>query len=136
MKGIKNIRLKNYNYSNDGYYFVTIASNNRMKFSESELGLIENHIKDFSRIKDIDVDYYILMTDHVHMILILRGCELGLGEVIRRFKAKTSRLAERRLWQPNYYEHVIRNEKAFSKIREYIQNNPIFEKIDFEDFYR
>ena len=128
--------MKNYNYSIDGYYFVTIASNNRIKFSESELVLIENQLKDFSRIKGIEVDYHILMTDHVHMILVLTGCELGLGELIRRFKAKTSRLAKRKLWQPNYYEHVIRNEKALGKIREYIQDNPIVEKIDFEDFYR
>jgi len=32
------------------------------------------------------------------------------------------------IWQPNYYEHIIRNEKALLKIREYIENNPLVEK--------
>ncbi len=31
----------------------------------------------------------------------------------------------KRLWQRNYYEHVIRNEKSFLNIQEYIVNNPI-----------
>jgi putative transposase len=136
MKVIKNIRLKNYDYSGDGYYFVTIASNNRERFSEFELGLIKDQIDDFSRIRGIDLDFHVLMNDHLHMILILTGCELKLGEVVRRFKARTSRMAGRKLWQPNYYEHVIRDEKTLMKIREYIQNNPIVEKINFEEFYR
>ena len=38
-----------------------------------------------------------------------------------------------RLWQPNYYEHVIRNEGALEKIREYIQNNPEKEKFNWDE---
>jgi hypothetical protein len=30
----------------------------------------------------------------------------------------------KKLWQRNYYEHIIRNEKSLNKIREYIINNP------------
>jgi len=40
------------------------------------------------------------------------------------------------LWQPNYFEHIIRNENALAKIREYIQNNPDVLKIKFEEFYK
>jgi len=40
-----------------------------------------------------------------------------------------------KFWQRNYYEHVIRNEAALLKIREYIKNNPLAERIRFEDFY-
>ena len=29
------------------------------------------------------------------------------------------------MWQRNYYEHIIRNEKEYYKICEYIQNNPL-----------
>jgi len=35
------------------------------------------------------------------------------------------------IWQPNYYEHVIRNESALNKIREYIINNPDKEEYDW-----
>jgi len=38
----------------------------------------------------------------------------------------------KRLWQPNYYEHIIRNESALNKIREYIMNNPDKEKYDWD----
>ncbi|HAH31339.1 MAG TPA: hypothetical protein DCL44_03385, partial [Elusimicrobia bacterium] len=40
---------------------------------------------------------------------------------------------EERLWQPNYFEHVIRNEKALTKIREYIENNPMAEKMNWDE---
>jgi REP element-mobilizing transposase RayT len=35
-----------------------------------------------------------------------------------------------RLWQRNYYEHIIRNEAEYAKIAEYIQNNPILWRKD------
>jgi putative transposase len=30
-----------------------------------------------------------------------------------------------KLWQRNYYEHIIRNENELNRIREYIINNPL-----------
>ena len=136
MKRIINIRLKNYDYSNDGYYFVTVTSDNRNRFSGNELKLIEEEVRDLPTVKGVGVDFHILMADHIHFILVLTGCELKLGEVVRRFKAKTSKKAGKKLWQANYFEHVIRNEEALHRIREYIQNNPLAEKIEFEDFYK
>jgi REP element-mobilizing transposase RayT len=59
-----------------------------------------------------------------------------LGKVIRRLKARVSREAGFKVWQPNYYEHVIRNEKALNRIREYIKDNPTKEIIEFEQFYK
>lgn len=135
MKGIKSVRLKSYDYSSDGYYFITVASYNRMEFSGDEQRSIESAIHELPQIKGVEVDFKVLMSDHIHLILVLTGCELKLGEVVRRFKAKTSRMAGRGLWQPNYYEHVIRNEKALQRIREYVRNNPLAEKIEFENFY-
>ncbi|MFA6053734.1 MAG: transposase [Thermodesulfovibrionales bacterium] len=38
-----------------------------------------------------------------------------------------------KLWQRNYYEHVIRTEKEFNQIREYIVNNPIQWELDTEN---
>ena len=38
-----------------------------------------------------------------------------------------------RLWQRNYYEHVIRNDKELSRIREYIVNNPGQWELDREN---
>ena len=36
------------------------------------------------------------------------------------------------IWQPNYYERIIRNESALNRIREYIMNNPEKEKYDWD----
>jgi hypothetical protein len=37
------------------------------------------------------------------------------------------------LWQRNYYERIIRNENELSRIREYIQNNPLRWDLDREN---
>ena len=37
---------------------------------------------------------------------------------------------EKRIWQRNYYEHIIRSEKSFEKISEYIINNPLKWELD------
>lgn len=37
------------------------------------------------------------------------------------------------VWQRNYYEHIIRNEKELNKIREYIINNPLTWQLDREN---
>lgn len=54
-----------------------------------------------------------------------------LGDVIRGYKSAVTKCmreaknaADARIWQRNYYEHIIRNEAAYLKIAEYIQNNP------------
>ena len=61
---------------------------------------------------------------------------LSLGDVVHRFKTMTTkRYADGvkqlgwqsfpgKLWQRNYWEHIIRNEMEMNRIREYIRNNP------------
>lgn len=135
MRAIKDIRLQHYDYSTNGYYFVTITTKHRKPHLEDLYELIEKTIKDLNLFDGVEVNYFTIMPDHLHLILILENCQLKLGEIIRRLKAVTSKQAGFKLWQPNYYEHVIRNEMAISKIREYIVNNPAVELIEFERFY-
>lgn len=137
MKAIKKIRLQNYDYSSDGYYFVTIVANYRKNyFSEIEKE-IEFELKDLqTKTNGLELDYFVVMPNHVHIIFILRNSLLMLGEVVRRFKAKVSHRFKNNLWQPNYYEHVIRNEQALARIREYIINNPQELLLKFDQFYK
>jgi putative transposase len=135
MRAIKDIRLKNYDYSQSGYCFVTIASHLKQPLLGHHKELIEDAIVSLAKTKGLRVDYHVVMNSHLHLILILEDCELSLGEIIRRFKAAVSKRAGSRLWQPNYYEHVIRNDKALLRIREYIEKNPMIEKIKFAEFY-
>jgi putative transposase len=136
MKTIKNIRLKHYDYSQNGYYFVTICTNYQRSYLPKLRNNIRENIQNLNEIDGVEIDYFIVMPTHIHMIVILQECKLTLGEIVRRFKASSSRKAGFKLWQPNYYEHVIRNEKALFKIREYIQNNPLKESIDLDQIYK
>ncbi|MFQ5456688.1 MAG: transposase [Nitrospirota bacterium] len=64
----------------------------------------------------------------------------SLPTIIRSFKSavtkqinKTQKTEGAKLWQRNFYEHIIRNENELNKIREYIINNPIKWEMDIEN---
>ena len=92
----------------------------------------------------IRLDAHVVMPNHFHGILVLPGIrrdglddlllpgEAGpsLASVPGRFKSRTSRRARRchalplrSLWQRGYFEHIIRDERAFLAIRQYIADN-------------
>jgi len=155
MKFKKNIRLKNYDYSANGYYFVTICTDCRKPYFENKniKDIVVAELARLNELSGVKIDYDIVMSDHIHLIIVLEDTKYSLFEVIRRFKSKTTvfvkkvvaelarqdKLAnqgwqlQQRLWQPNYYEHVIRNEKALDKIRRYIANNPNAEKYNWDE---
>ena len=76
------------------------------------------------------------------------GKFLSLSDMIRQFKTRTTKKYSenvirsnwpefhKRLWQRNYYEHIIRNEKELEQIREYILNNPAHWQDDDENPFR
>lgn len=136
MKNRKNIRLKNYDYRTDGYYFITAVCRQRDNLFENRKRIVEEELLDLERkTQGLKLDYFVVMPNHVHTILILENCPLHLGEIVRRFKAKVSHKIGKNVWQANYYEHIIRSETALQKIREYIVNNPAAELLKFEQFY-
>ena len=109
----KNIRLKNYDYSANGYYFVTICCSRRAKLCYEYKDVIEKHMQNFGKYDGVKLDYYKLMSDHLHFILVLEEAKLTLCRYIQNFKSKTTleikknSFIGKRFWQPNYYEHVI-----------------------------
>ena len=50
---------------------------------------------------------------------------LSTNEYIRNVKQNNWRTFDNKLWQRNYYEHIIRDEKSYYQILEYIQNNAL-----------
>lgn len=136
MVRIKNLRLKKYDYKTDGYYFVTAVCNNRANLFKDKESIVENQLKDLQAKTDgLVLDYFVVMPNHVHIIFVLQKCALALGEIVRRFKAKVTHNFNTNVWQPNYYEHVIRSDKALKKIRQYIVNNPQELLLKFDQFY-
>jgi len=139
----KNPRLKGFDYKADGYYFITNNTNHSKPY-------LEVKVKDIVRIELLDlvnrflglsVYYYSIMPTHVHVVLVLNNCNKSVPEIWRVFKSITTVIArkngftENHLWQPNYYEHVIRNEKALERIVRYIRNNPFKEELPLNEIY-
>lgn len=112
----KDIRLKNYNYASNGYYFITICAKDRQAFIKNK-PLIEDIFQALpTRFTGLTLDYNVVMDDHVHAILVLEGSSKSISETIRQFKALVTLKAKRRgIWQRGFYEHVVRNEKALAK---------------------
>jgi len=133
----KNIRLKRYDYRSDGYYFVTIDTYQQRPLIDKYRGEIEKMLFSLpKRFPGLAIDWHSLMPTHLHVIFVFKQVKMGLGEVVRVFKALVTKNAENPFWQRNYYEHVIRNDDALLKIRNYIKNNPLVERIEFEEFYK
>ena len=188
MHNRQSIRLPNYDYSENGAYFVTICTQDRaVLFGEIEDGEMRcNEAGDMvakwwqeleNKFPHIALDTWIVMPDHFHGIIViqatvgavcpirdadsgkhiglpLRGSEIeilgdhvgsplwesvtmpSLSMIIQWFKTMTTNEYIRgvktdiyppfnkRFWQRNFYEHIIRDGVAFQKIQEYIINNP------------
>ena len=158
----KQIRLKEYNYSQEGYYFITICTQNRKcilskiindeKLIENIVGVdahidpkkekihiellkagkiiekyIINYNKKFDNIKIYD---YIIMPNHIHLIIKLISGSMWastptIPNIIKSLKTICTKEYGEVIWQRNYYEHVIRDEKEYYLIKNYIQNNPL-----------
>ena len=157
----RSIRLKEYDYSQAGAYFVTICTQDRKCF----LGNVGNETVELSPIgkiahefwfeipkhfQNVQLDTFVVMPNHMHGIIFIDdNCRGGvtpplrrptLGQIVAYYKYQPSKIINRirntigmSVWQRNYYEHVIRNEKDLNQIRGYIFNNPIRWEFDKEN---
>ena len=93
MGAIKNIRLENYDYSSDGFYFITICANYRRPYLTGEnKKIVAQFVEQLPhKINGVKLDYYQIMPSHIHLILILEHCELKLSEIVRRLKAAATK---------------------------------------------
>ncbi len=138
----KNLRLRDYDYSKNGIYFVTICTKNR----KEKLGEIENnqiklsnegmfaqeYIKNIENIfSGVSIDEYIIMPNHIHAIISIdESKKVTVSKIINQYKGIITKQLGHCIWQKSYYDHIIRNEKEYDKIREYIQNNIINWELD------
>lgn len=175
----RSIRLRGYDYTQAGAYFVTIVTHGREPF----FGDVANggmQLSAYGRVAatmwqriprhfpHVQLDEWIVMPNHVHGIIVIVGggdafsvgrsddvatahgepiivfkvpdeeCVAptgpppgSLGAIVGNFKSVTSRRVNRMrktpgtpLWQRNYHEHIIRNERELNGIRQYIHDNP------------
>ncbi len=141
----KNIRLKGYDYAQNGYYFITICTKNRERILSTikerrgdhwsseysneltQIGKItEEYLKKIETIyKNVTIDEYIIMPNHIHIILIINDKQRNtVSQIIQQLKGIVSKEIKQSIWQKLFYEHIIRCEKEYLQIKQYIQNNP------------
>ena len=138
----RSIRLKGYDYSRPGAYFVTICLRGREPYLE--IPAVRAIAEDVwnalpQRFPASALDEFVAMPDHVHFILWLRptaGNRPTLGSIVCAYKSLTARTAlsylrslgdicGNQFWQRDYYDHIIRNEAELQEIRKYIRDNPL-----------
>lgn len=143
----KHPRLKDYDYSQNGYYFITICTQGHKKLLSSiqpsadplapanniltRIGKItETYIAGIEKAyQNICVDKYVIMPNHVHMILILDSYKStdptpSIQTVIHGLKYLITKEIGFPIWQDSFYEHIIRNDNAYQEIWTYIDDNP------------
>lgn len=146
----KNIRLKNYNYSTTGTYFITICVMGRKNLLsailiDNDLPIIElskygeiadNQIKAMNKLYDnITVEKYVIMPDHIHLLISTisnaasrqfnNNANSTISRFVETFKRFTNKAYGFNMWQSNYYDHIVRNEQDYNEIYKYIEENPI-----------
>jgi len=182
----RSIRLKGYDYSQAGAYFITICCEHRIcRFGKiennemilNELGNIAYNewAKLAERFANFEMDVFQIMPNHMHGIIVLKNVVgagftpaqnddmvLGQRQVLGQpqgialttvstvgdivgaykslvfngcleiYKSRNERMGK--LWQRDYYEHIIRNEHSYQTISAYIINNP--SKWGDDKFYK
>ncbi len=142
----KRTRLQGYDYSQNGYYFVTICTKDKEKLlceivGEGLCALPKTNLTDIGKITDnainfvnqkydrITVDKYVIMPNHIHLIIKIEKQTGGLGgpplqHVIGRLKSFITHKYGKPIFQRSFHDHVIRGEQDYLKIWNYIDTNP------------
>ena len=156
----KQVRLKGYDYGTSGAYFVTVCTQNKecilgnivgqgLAPAEMSLSLYGKIVKDQlldleNRYKSIKIDKYVIMPNHIHVIIILDNTAGAspcptISDIICSFKSITTRICnkldnkQQKIFQTSFHDHIIRGEKDYQKIWEYIDTNPF--KWEKDCFY-
>jgi len=165
----KTLRLKNYDYSSNGAYFITIS----VKDGRALLGSIADadsaavrrdapgtpliKLSEFGKIvqknidaieshyKNVFIDKYIIMPNHVHIIIVVTNPNINgvpgssrrtnsdseprptalIPNIIASFKKFSTKEIKRNIWHTSYYDHIIRNYEDYIRVWNYIDQNPV-----------
>ena len=168
----KHPRLKGYDYSSNGAYFITLCVKDKREMLGKIVGrdaliapsfstnvphikltqygkVVSKHINKINSINTVVfVDSYVIMPNHIHMIIKIKqddsgACEnnikiaentgamrtsrptsTSISSIMRSFKTMITKELGFSLWQASYHDHIIRNEADYQRIWQYIDENP------------
>ena len=131
----RSIRLKGYNYSSEGMYFITICTQDRkclfgkiMNFVGATRGSPAfMKLNEMGLIVDGVMNSLQIMPNHIHLIIRLTGgsrpAPTTVGNIVGLFKSECTKEIRRIsnnpdlcIWQRNYYEHIVRDEVDMNRI--------------------
>jgi putative transposase len=144
--------MPGHDYAQGGVYFLTLCVLGRaclfgdvvdgsMRANDTGRMVEATWHETVARCASLDSEAFQLMPNHVHGLVVIAGRvdsapSTSLAAFVRRFKTMTTRLYGEnaralgctapgpRLWQRNYYEHLVRNDQARERIVRYIAANP------------
>lgn len=156
----KRNRLKGYSYSQNGIYFLTVCTRNKECILGKVVGggdldapqmilsdygeIVEKYIQSIENAyNDIKLMNYVVMPNHIHLIVMLYSdnniyhkSELktsandAVPVMVSAFKKLVNKEIGFNIWHRSYHDHVIRNEKGFETIWDYVEDNPVRWKKD------
>ena len=134
----KPIRLKDFDYGQNGAYFITICTKNREHILCDIVGddahivpkpygvVVEKYIRNVP-----EIEKYVIMPNHIHMIIRIENGTMWassptnkVANIVRSLKTLTTKEIGKSIFQRSYHDHIIRGEQDYLEIWEYIENNP------------
>ena len=149
----KHPRLKEYDYSQPGCYFLTFCVKNHEcclgtvglstdgtelpKVTLTEWGKCTK--KAIEKIplayQNVTLDCYAIMPNHVHLLVTLGSeANTSIPMIIRAIKTAVTRTTGKAIWQESYHDHVIRDRESYLKIWDYVNSNAA--KWMYDRYYR
>ena len=148
----KKTRLKDFDYSTEGAYFVTICTNKKQCVFSHIVGqglapaeiqlstfgeIVNQELLDLeNRYENIKINKYVIMPNHIHAIIVIEAKTAGaspcptLLDIVCAFKSIVTRKCHivnpnQKIWQSSFHDHIIRGEQDYQKIWQYIDTNPL-----------
>ncbi len=95
--------------------------------------IVEKHISLIPGIQQ-----YVIMPNHIHLIIVKgyesgtmwASCPTSISNDIKSFKTIVTKEIGKSIWQPRFYDHIIRDEYDYIKHLKYIEENPLKWVID------
>ena len=146
----KPTRLKEYDYSQNGAYFITICSHNKQCIFSHIVGagvydvpntvlmrrgkIIETYIQKMNTHYDnIRIEKYVIMPNHIHLIMLVQNsggtsrAPSPTNATVPKFVSLLKRYCNiengKNMFQRSFHDHIIRDEKDYLKIWNYIDTN-------------
>ena len=144
----KHPRLKSYDYSTPGAYFITICTQNKkcllsqivgrgLAPAETVLTACGQVAKQQllmipSRYPGTAIEHFVIMPNHIHLLLRVCADEYGrplvaptMSRVVKQLKGVVSKQAGISIWQKSFHDHIIRNREDYEEHSRYIYENPM-----------